>query len=221
MLDLDRVRAAYFNPPPEDPEYQPSREERFAEYERRAVKWCLERGGDPRAEGLGEHGALIGGPGKPPRVIGRPVPLEYAVDWRPLPLSWFGHRRARTPLAGGNDDVLTILVAGYLAGTPNRPDGRGLARIFRSEDPTPRERAHLYEIFACMEPWYLAPLLSRSGLSLYEIARAIHVSDTRRGQVVAWLNQFGVRPEAGPGPFQHEESRWPPREAIGFSSSRR
>ncbi len=207
MLDLDQVRAAYFNPPPDDPEYQPSREERFAQYERRAVKWCLERGGDPRAEGLGEHGSLIGGPGKPLRVVGRPSALEYAVDWRPLPLTWFGHRRARTPVCATlNPDVLRPLSAGYLAGTPNRPDGAELARIFRSEQPTRRERAHLYEIFACMELSYLAELFSSSGLSLYEIARAIHVSDTRRGEVVAWLNQFGVRPEPGPGPFQHDES---------------
>ena len=40
----------------------------MAEAERRFVRLCLERGGDPKAEGLGEHGALIGGPGKPVRL---------------------------------------------------------------------------------------------------------------------------------------------------------
>ena len=41
MLDLAKLRAAYFEPPPEDPERLPTREELWARAERRAVEGCL------------------------------------------------------------------------------------------------------------------------------------------------------------------------------------
>ena len=37
-------------------------------------------------------------------------------------------------------------------------------------------------------------LLAYGGLSLYEIARAIHLTDTRRTSVTRWINQFALRP---------------------------
>ncbi|MDE0179643.1 MAG: hypothetical protein OXP36_13745 [Gammaproteobacteria bacterium] len=50
MLDLAKVRHAYFHPPPDDPERALTREELFARYERRRVEACLSHGGDPRRE---------------------------------------------------------------------------------------------------------------------------------------------------------------------------
>lgn len=41
MLDLDKIRHYYFNPPPDDPERVPTREELYASEERRAVERCL------------------------------------------------------------------------------------------------------------------------------------------------------------------------------------
>ncbi len=93
MLDLAKVRRLYFNPPPDDPEREPTREELWARAESRAVEACLRWGGDPKAEGLGEHGALIGGRGKPlRRLTSNP---ERSLRRRPLPLAWFDTPRAR------------------------------------------------------------------------------------------------------------------------------
>ena len=69
MLDIAKIRHFYFHPPPDDPERLPSREELYAREERRAVELCLQCGDDPREDSLGEHGALIGGAGKPPRDL--------------------------------------------------------------------------------------------------------------------------------------------------------
>ena len=62
-IDQKALREAYFNPPAAG-EFRdiPTREDYMADAERRFVRLCRERGGDPKAEGLGEHGALIGGP---------------------------------------------------------------------------------------------------------------------------------------------------------------
>ena len=65
MLDVAKIRHFYFHPPPDDPEHESTPEELWAAAERQAVEECLRRAGDPRAEGLGEHGSLIGGPEKP------------------------------------------------------------------------------------------------------------------------------------------------------------
>ena len=65
-VDVEAVRYAYFNPPPEDGFHDvPTLEERLADGERELVRLCLKYGGDPAAERLGIHGALIGGPDKP------------------------------------------------------------------------------------------------------------------------------------------------------------
>ena len=103
MLDLKKVRDFYFNPPKNPEKYFPSREEVYALAERRAVEACILTGGDPEKEGLGEHGALIGGPGKPPRHF--TVDPEWQAPARiPLPLAWFDHPQARTGPSPPPDD---------------------------------------------------------------------------------------------------------------------
>ena len=57
-----------------------------------------------------------------------------------------------------------------------------------------RERSQIWHIFACIRMTDLKRLLTWAGLSLYEIARAIHLSDTRRAEVCTWINQFAVHP---------------------------
>ena len=197
MLDLKKVRDAYFNPPPDDPERAPTREELYARYERRRVEACLRSGGDPREAGLGEHGSLIGGAGKPLSMSS--VRQERAVHLRPLPLAWFDNPRAcsAVPPPGGNAEAHAFfgaLAADHLAGMPERPTGARLAEIFRAPKLTKREWSQLWHVFACIRIPDLKRLLSRGGLSIYEIARAIHLSETRRADVVSWINQFGVRP---------------------------
>ena len=120
---------------------------------------CILAGGDPREQGLGEHGALIGGPGKPPRQFSRDPEFTGRAR-KPLPLPWFDHPRARSRPSTPPAEVHAFfahLSGGHLAGYPNRPSGAELARLFRSPRLTPVQRDQV---------WH----------------------------VIAWINQFGVRP---------------------------
>ena len=210
MLDLEKVRAAYFNPPPDDPEKVPTREELYARYERRRVEACLETGGDPRERGLGQHGSLIGGEGKPLSMSS--VRPERSVHLRPLPLAWFDNLRARSavPPPGGNAAAhafFDALAADHLAGMPERPTGDRLARIFRARRLEGREWSQLWHVFACIRIPDLKRLLSRGGLSVYEVARAIHLSKTHRADVVSWINQFAVQPGNAEAELHGEKTR--------------
>ena len=197
MLDVAKVRAFYFRPPASDSERIPTLEELYARYERRRVEECILRGGRPQDEGLGEHGSLIGGPGKPLTVF--PVRPDRALPQEPLPPAWFDSPLARSasphpPTTAEAHAFFAHLSGAHLAGMPNRPTGAQLARLFRATELSSRERSQLWHIFADIQAWDLTRLLSRGGLSLYEAARAIHLSGTRRAPVVIWLNQFGVQP---------------------------
>lgn len=65
----------------------------------------------------------------------------------------------------------------------------------RAPRPTPTERDQVWHVFACIDLRDLPGLFLRGGMSLYELARAIHLSRTLRPHVIAWINQFGVRPD--------------------------
>ncbi len=195
MLDIAKIRHHYFNPSAEDSTRFPSREELYARAERRAVELCILTGGDPREDGLGEHGALIGGEGKPPRHISRDPELADRV---PFPLTWFQHPKALSKPSTPPERVrgfFAHLSGGHLAGYPDRPTGAELARIFRATRMTDVERDQVWHVFACIHLWDLPGLLSAGGMSVYEVARAIRLSLTLRPHVVAWINLFGVPPE--------------------------
>ncbi len=196
MLDLGKIRHFYFHPPADDPDLRASPEAIWAVAERQAVEECLLRGGDPEAEGLGEHGSLIGGPEKPPRCFGFDPVKRLPRDL--LPLSRFDHPRARTALpvpVRDSDAFFGRLSAGYLAGYPDRPDGAALGRMFRATELTPVERDQLWHLFACIRMKDLVRLLARGGLSVRQIARAVHLSRARFGNVVDWIHEFAARPE--------------------------
>ena len=197
MLDVAKIRYFYFHPPSDETEDASTPEARWAAADRQAVEGCLLRAGDPKAEGLGEHGSLIGGLEKPPRCFG--FDPEKRLPRNPLPLSWFDHPRAHAtpPIPPENPDLFFArLSAGYLAGHPNRPDGAALGRLFRAAELTPAERDQLWHLFACIHAKNLVRLLARGGLSIYQVARAIHLSQARFGNVVAWINQFAARPQS-------------------------
>ncbi|WP_419164842.1 hypothetical protein [Candidatus Palauibacter sp.] len=153
---------------------------------------------------------MIGGPDKPLTAFG--VQPERAGRLQPLPLAWFDYPRARfaSPPPGGTDEVhdfFAALAADHLAGMPDRPSGAGLARTFCSARLKGREWSQLWHVFACIRIWDLKRLLSRGGLSVYEVARAIHLSDTCRAEVVTWINQFAVPPgEQGDLAFPEEDT---------------
>lgn len=197
MLDVAKVRSFYFRPAAADGSRVTTLEELYARYERRRVEECLLRGGRPRDEGLGEHGSLIGGRGKPLTVF--PVRPDRALRQNPLPLAWFDSPLARSapPYPPTTDEAHVFfahLSGAHLAGMPNRPTGTQLAGLFRATELSPRERSQLWHIFADIQTWDLTRLLSSGGLSLYEAARAIHLSGTRRATVVTWLNHFALPP---------------------------
>lgn len=199
MLDLEQVRRAYFHPPDDEHLRPATREEHIARRERNAVRLCLAAGRDPCIEGLGEHGSLIGGPGKPLRFASHDAKLEYAQPWTPLSLAWFSYPEAMARPPGdppANHPLLVLLIGTHLAGYPDRPTGEELARIFRTDDPSARDRSILYHILGCIDPWHLPRLLFDERLSIFELARAIHFSRIRRPQVIDWLHMFAVPPES-------------------------
>ncbi|MDE2974457.1 MAG: hypothetical protein OXU64_07030 [Gemmatimonadota bacterium] len=197
MLDFDKVRALYFDPPPYDPERIPSREELTARYERERFDACVLRGGDPEAEALGPHGFLIGGDGKPPTV--HHVLPEVHARLRPLPLTWFDHprRHTRTLPPGGIEEAhlfFRSLSHGHLAGHRDRPSGARLRRHFQAPELSGLPLSLVRHVLACIRGLDLNRLLAYGGLSLYEIARAIHLTGIRRVSVTRWINQYAIRP---------------------------
>ena len=211
MLDLEKVRQAYYHPPPDDPERMPTREEIHAARERLRVETSLDLGLDPKEQRLGEYGSLIGGPTKPMSSGG--FTPERIARLRPLPLAWFDYPLARRtdPPPGGEAKAylfLYALSAGHLAGVPERPDGRQLMQIFRSDSYSPLECMQIWHIFACIRMVCLVGLLSRAGLSLFEIARAIHLSETTRASVCTWINYFAVHPDEHDLPDVQDPDSW-------------
>ena len=197
MLDFDQVRAFYFAPPPPDPGRIPTREELTARFERDRVEQCLLRGGDPRAEGLGPHGSLVGGPGKPLTV--HHVRPEFHAKLRPLPLAWFDRPRCHTrnyPPGGRREADLFFraLAHSYFAGTADPPSGPTLLRTFREPSLEGRPHTHLRHLFDSIRGFDLNPLVASAGLTIYEIARAIHLTRIRHADIVTWINQFAARP---------------------------
>ena len=201
MIDFDLVRAYYFDPPPPDPLRVPSDEELIARYERRRVEHCILRLGDPAAEGLGPHGSMIGGPGKPITVHSQRAERITPID--PLPLSWWDYPRARLRILppGGQQAIYSYLhnLAGaHLAGVRNRPTAPRLAGMFRSAHLSPADRSILAQLFGALPSPHFKGLRPLGGVSLYEMARALHITGNRRNAFVRWLHRFAVRPERAP-----------------------
>lgn len=196
MLDIPKIRHFFSNPQTSTGEHFPSREELYARTELRDVENCILSGGDPREWALGVHGALIGGAGKPPRHYS--VDPEFAIPHRnPLPLEWFEHPKALAAPPTPPELVhafFSHLSGGHLAGYRDRPTGGQLARIFRSPRMTPVESDQVRHVFVSIHPWDLPGLLWSGGMSVYEVARVIHLSRTFRQDVIGWINLFGVPP---------------------------
>ena len=87
-----------------------------------------------------------------------------------------------------------MLSAAYLAGVPNRPTAAEFAKILRASELNDAQALLLNQVFAAIYPSELKLLISHERLTIHEIARAIHLSGTRRAQVVRWINQFAVPP---------------------------
>lgn len=190
-IDREAVRRAYFAPPDEEFRSVPTREERMAAGERLCVQRCIERGGDPAAEGLGEHGALIGGPGKPPRIrIGHVLPLEDLAPPRLAPPSWF-HDGPSKPIDPSHPH-LRLAIAGHMAGVPreSRPSPEELFGAFTSAAPDEMQRFWLHAVLASAPIPELRRIMLREGISRRDMVRAMHEVGAVRRDTTPWLNQF-------------------------------
>ena len=167
-------------------------------YELRRYEDCILRHGDPVAEGLGPHGSMIGGPGKPATIHYTDPVRSTLLD--PLPLFWWAYPRAQLRIfpPGGPSAAhayLADLSGAHLAGVLNRPGGPRLARLFHSTVLSDAERAILRHLFGAITAARFYRLRTDGGVSLYEMARALHATRTRRADLVRWINRFAVRPE--------------------------
>ncbi len=193
-LNIEAVRAAYYEPGPgSPPTHISTREERLAEYERLAVRWCLERGGDPVAERLGEHEQLVGGPSKPLRPRARnfldSVPIE------PMPTEWFSYPAAHIRYGGDKvlRNFLLLALGSHFAGNALKPSVETMARWLRDPDPPPLGRHLMRTLFESLRP-YERWRLPFSGGTILELSRATHLSGTRYARHIDWLNRFAINP---------------------------
>lgn len=199
-VDLEAVRRAYLEGPP-PPGFQgiPSREQRIAESERTLVRYCVEAGRDPKEEGLGIHGSLIGGSDKPTRVHSNSSrPFENFCRPVLAPVTWFLHAGGHRTSGRHDDSHLRLrhAIASYMAGMPreSRPSGAELHTAFLKESPGELERFWLHSILSCASIRELRNILYFEGLPLYALVRAAHVSGAISHRLCDWLNQFAKRP---------------------------
>ena len=140
---------------------------------------------------------MIGGTGKPTTIHYTDPVHTTLLD--PLPLSWWAYPRARLrilppggiPAAHG---YLADLSGAHLAGVLNRPSGARLAQLFRSPALLEADRGILAHLFGAITGPRFYRLRTDGAVSLYEMARALHATRTRRGDLVRWINRFAVRP---------------------------
>lgn len=206
-IDYTAVRKAFYGPPlASPPDRLPTREEVLAEHQRICLQVSTDLGVDPTTRAIGEHGSLIGGPGKPLTVIGRPV--ERLLRLEPVPLEWFDYPQARRAWHGCDDakatfrervELLEEVIHCHLAGFPNPPTATELAAWIECPAPVPPGTGALYNIFENIPPGQCAQLLSRGHFSVYEVARIIILSEARSPDLITWLHQFAVDPRQKPG----------------------
>ena len=209
-IDFDAVRKAFHGPPlPSPPDHLPTREEVLAEHQRICLQVDLEYGVDPAVHAVGEHGSLIGGPGKPLTFLGRPV--ECLLRLEPMPLEWFDFPEARTvwfqPRRRGHDHSGAHRVSRGShchPSSPATPTGQrpasSLPGFGSPASSSPRIGA-LYNIFETI----LAPVTAHkcSAADISPCTRSPASSSSRkRGppELISWLHQFAVDPRRNPRP---------------------
>ena len=200
-LDRNLVRKYFRDPDSIPKDGMPTDEELIAREERLLARLCVEAGGDPKAERLGEHNCLFGRPEQPPRIYFGGFPSRMPA-LAPPPLSWFDHPKAHQRPAHRPDEthtVLDLMLARHMAGVRGRPSPEEMSAILRKPDLDPEERIMAYQLFACITPNDLFRLLIGGGLTLFEMVRALHNSGVKNYSLSRCLQQFAVRP-SNPGP---------------------
>ena len=126
----------------------------------------------------------------PPR---RPAYGDFAYPVTPPPLHLFNHPRhhARSrQLYDSQHLTIRSLLARYFAGHPHPPTALHVRHLLLAPTISPLDQPILYQLFASITPAELRSLQFHEALTLYELARAIHHSQTRRRDLCRILQQF-------------------------------
>ena len=202
-----------------------------ANFERRDWFACRARGGCPKEEGLAGHGELIGGPGKPRRLLhgGLKPPSHFGFHGGLRPLEWFAHEDAlRTGRADPQHKYIDLMITSALAGGVGRPTAQDVYASMTSDAPIADDAAgDLRTILAHMEVDDLPGLMEDEGLSVRQVARALQRSHCRRHSHMDWINgharpvdadaaallalrrrAVGLGPHGRPSPLFDPEAAW-------------
>lgn len=123
----------------------------------------------------------------------RPAYGDFAYPVAPPPLHLFSEPRHHARPGGLYDSrhlTLRSLLARYFAGHPHPPTAKHVRRLLLAHSISPLDQPVLYQLFASITPAELRALQFHEALTLYELARAIHHSETRRRDLCRILQQF-------------------------------
>ena len=123
----------------------------------------------------------------------RPAYGDFAYPVSPPPLHLFSepshHARSRQ-LYDPRHFTIRSLLARYFAGHPRPPTALRVRQLLLAPTVSARDQPILFQLFASITPGELRALQFHEALTLYELARAIHHSQTRRRDLCRILQQF-------------------------------
>ena len=193
-LSVSLTRLFYNEPPNAD--FAWMGECHAANFERAEMLRCLAAGGDPKAQGIAEHGELLGGPDKARRTLygGIKHPRHFGFCGGLAPMEWFAHEDAqRTGQADPDHKFLVLMIASCTAGAESRPTAAEVYEsIVTNGDISDDAAGDLKHMLGCMFEDDLPGLLEDEGLSVNQVARAFHRSHCRRHSHMDWINGFAV-----------------------------
>lgn len=122
-----------------------------------------------------------------------PAYCDLAYPVSPPPLHLFDHPQHHARFRNLYDSqhlTLRSLLGRYFAGHPNPPTTRQVRHLLLAPAISASDQPILYQLFASITPAELRALQFHEALTLHELARAIHRSQTRRRDLCRILQQF-------------------------------
>ena len=115
----------------------------------------------------------------------------------PKPLRWFDTPRChdRSPL---DIETLNGIIARHMAGHGLRPTGTTIRDALLASTPTRQQQTMLWNLFEQISGGVLATLMAWGGITVYELARAMHRCHATHPETVAWINQWADEPDRQP-----------------------
>lgn len=122
-----------------------------------------------------------------------PAYCDLAYPVSPPPLHLFDHPQHHARLRNLYDSqhlTLRSLLGRHFAGHPNPPTARQVRQLLLARAISASDQPILYQIFASITPAELRALHYHEALTIWELARAVHRSTTRRRDLCRILQQF-------------------------------